>query len=108
MQLGVDEVGDAPRPVLGVSEQRAQQAGTEGDPKDKTERVRRRHRGDHRLNFALLERYDASRSDERFEPGVYGPLPLSAATNDSMRPGRVVVPAAWSRAATSVVFPTVL
>ena len=39
MQLRVDKVGDAVRPVLGKSEQRTQQAGAEGDPDDKAERV---------------------------------------------------------------------
>ena len=39
VQLGIDKVGDAVRPVLGISEQRAQQAGAEGDPDHKAERV---------------------------------------------------------------------
>ena len=43
-QLRVDKVGDGVRPVLGISEQRAQQAGAEGDPDDKAERVGLWHR----------------------------------------------------------------
>jgi hypothetical protein len=34
VQLRVDKVGDAVRPVLGKSEQRTQQARNEGDPDD--------------------------------------------------------------------------
>ena len=44
MQLRVDNVGDAVRPVLGKSEQRTQQARTEGDPDDNAERVGLWHR----------------------------------------------------------------
>jgi hypothetical protein len=32
VQLRVDKVGDAVRPVLGIGEHRTQQAGAEGDP----------------------------------------------------------------------------
>jgi hypothetical protein len=44
VQLRVDKVGDAVRPVLGKSEQRTQQGRTEGDPDDNAERVGLWHR----------------------------------------------------------------
>src|SRR5208283_154301 len=43
-QLGVDKIGDAVRPVLRIGEQRAQQAGAEGDQDDKAKRVGGQHR----------------------------------------------------------------